>query len=366
MKIIKLASAITALSLLSGCSFISGLANEIVPEIEIEQPTEPKTNKMPSITEVAEELYETEWYSLFCESTVEGNTKTIVPGKIKGREVEKAFPQLYNDCPKVFWLNNVYYTGTATDGTEIGTNIIESLDEEEIPEMRKKQEKALDKALDAIPSGLSDYEKVIFVHDYLIENTKYDYKGAESDTTGLYHHAYGCLVNQKAVCSGYARAFQMIMQELDIESGICTGSNHAWNYVKIDGDYYWIDLTWDDYDFGGPVHTYCMITTDQLMNTRTFDRQQGFVPDCTATEYNYIVQNGGFFEIYDKDAVLDYINENSDEEHCEIMFGSFEAYSEALNSLIAKSALYKADGVKDKDVSYYRTDELFVLDIVLN
>lgn len=114
---------------------------------------------------------------------------------------------------------------------------------QELEELKGKIEKILD--------GYSDYEKIKYLHDWMINNLNYD-------TT--YHRAniyniYGALKNGTTVCEGYARSFKYILDDLGIESvlvsGDATNSNgetesHAWNYVKLEGKWYAIDLTWDD------------------------------------------------------------------------------------------------------------------------
>lgn len=99
--------------------------------------------------------------------------------------------------------------------------------------------------------GKSDYEKIKVVHDYLVDTIEYE------STLSQYtiYDIYGALVMKKSVCEGYAKAFQYIMNELGIENAIVIGKgtnsrnqteNHAWNYVKLNGNWYAVDSTWDD------------------------------------------------------------------------------------------------------------------------
>lgn len=99
--------------------------------------------------------------------------------------------------------------------------------------------------------GKSDYEKIKIVHDYLIDTIEYDTSIQEDNIYDI----YGAFVNKKSVCEGYAKAFQYIMNEVGIENTIVIGKatnskneteNHAWNYVKLDGQWYAVDVTWDD------------------------------------------------------------------------------------------------------------------------
>ncbi|MCR5145732.1 MAG: hypothetical protein K6B70_00040 [Clostridia bacterium] len=96
----------------------------------------------------------------------------------------------------------------------------------------------------------NNYEKIKYVHDWLVENVKYD--TANSKNTS---NIYGCLVNGKVVCEGYARAFKYLMDELNIPCVLVSGTavdengkteRHAWNYVYIKNNWYAIDVTWDD------------------------------------------------------------------------------------------------------------------------
>ena len=93
---------------------------------------------------------------------------------------------------------------------------------------------------------LSDVDKVMALHDYLIDYIEYA-------DTHIVRRAYGALIEKKAVCQGYAQAFQKILSNLNIEGHTVIGWNisnepvlHEWNRVKLDGKWYYIDLTWDD------------------------------------------------------------------------------------------------------------------------
>ena len=363
MKILKIASALAASVLLCSCSFVTDLAGEIAVVNEIEPPVEPVANEMPYVESVADYVHEIEWYDELCEALEKGSPTVKVDTKVKSRDVDKILVQLNTDCPQIFWTGNSYYSETAPDGAEVHLSVLEDIEKEDIPEMTEEIYAAAEDIIKKIPKGSSDYEKVVFVHDYIIENTVYDHIGALKDGRGMCHNLYGCLIEGDAVCAGYAETFQFLMNMLDIECGVCTGSNHAWNYVKLDGEYYWVDTTWDDDESGAPLHTYCLVTTDQLLRSRTFDRLQPNVPECTSSENNYIVNNGGYFDVYDENEILSYVGENSDKEKCELMFGSFEAYSEALNELIGKAKLTKAEGVED--LKYVRTDEMYCLTLLL-
>ncbi|MBR5514576.1 MAG: bacterial Ig-like domain-containing protein [Clostridia bacterium] len=92
-------------------------------------------------------------------------------------------------------------------------------------------------------TSLSEAKKALLVHDRLALICEYDYNDTEHQYT-----SYGALVKGIAVCQGYAEAYDYLLGELGIESYVCSSRvlNHAWNIIKINGDYYHVDVTWDD------------------------------------------------------------------------------------------------------------------------
>lgn len=98
-------------------------------------------------------------------------------------------------------------------------------------------------------NGMSDYEKIKAIYDYICLNVVYDYDNLNDPTYLLKHSAYAALINGKAVCQGYALLFYRLALELGIDCRIVTGQsegqNHAWNIVKLNGKYYNVDSTWD-------------------------------------------------------------------------------------------------------------------------
>lgn len=89
----------------------------------------------------------------------------------------------------------------------------------------------------------SDYQKVKLIHDYIINNSSYDISMKNTS-------AYNLLVDKTAVCEGYALAAYRLFLAAGLENRIIYGMGkdqpHAWNIVKVDGEWYNIDITWDD------------------------------------------------------------------------------------------------------------------------
>lgn len=106
-------------------------------------------------------------------------------------------------------------------------------------EDKSKFDSAVNKVLSGLDDKMNDTEKLLYLHDYLITHTDY---------TADLHTAYDCLVSGKAVCSGYAWAFDYLCSRIGIpcEYVISDEMNHAWNMVTLGNKKYFIDCTWDD------------------------------------------------------------------------------------------------------------------------
>lgn len=110
--------------------------------------------------------------------------------------------------------------------------------------------------------GMSQHQIALALHDYLVLNSYYD-------ETLTKHTGYDLLVDGTAVCSGYAAAYQDLLSRAGISS-VCVISekmNHGWNLVNIDGQWYHVDVTWDDMKpdvYGYVSHDYFLLTDDEI------------------------------------------------------------------------------------------------------
>lgn len=105
----------------------------------------------------------------------------------------------------------------------------------------------------AIQSATDDYEKVKAIYDWLCTNVVYDHTNLNSPEYMLKHTAYAAAINHTAVCQGYAVLFYRLALECGIDARVIAGKgegangweDHAWNIVKLGGNYYLLDATWD-------------------------------------------------------------------------------------------------------------------------
>lgn len=112
--------------------------------------------------------------------------------------------------------------------------------------------KAVSTINDLITPDMNDYEKELAVHDYIVGCSSYDEAHLNALGIGLPNsdNPYGCLINGKAICSGYSTTFQLFMDMLEIPCKTIyatdfEGDDHSWNIVQIGGSWYYVDV-WDD------------------------------------------------------------------------------------------------------------------------
>jgi transglutaminase/protease-like cytokinesis protein 3 len=137
--------------------------------------------------------------------------------------------------------------------------------------MRKEaQTKAEEIADKLLKQGMSDYDKIYAVNEYLCDNVEYSKVQPYSPVT---HSAYGALVDGIAVCDGYSSAAKAILDlmgvKCDFVCGDCiNGGGHAWNMVNVDGEWYHLDVTWND---GSRRSDYFLVTDDYMRKSRSWD-----------------------------------------------------------------------------------------------
>jgi len=153
---------------------------------------------------------------------------------------------------------------------------------------------------DNISDEMTDYQKELAIHDYLVKNCEYD-DGLLS-VLGVHgknaENPYGALIDGKAICSGYTTSFQMFMDMLEIpcksiKAGDADDEEHAWNMVMIDGKWYYVDVTWDDPipdKKGRPTrHSYFNVTYDIMAERHVWDHT-GY-PEADSFENSYTAHN---------------------------------------------------------------------------
>lgn len=159
---------------------------------------------------------------------------------------------------------------------------------------------AANAVLDQTVTGeMNDYEKELAIHDWMLDWGRYDHEtlsrlpgqeaGADSG------NPYGFLVGKAGICTGYAATFQLFMELLGVECVLVEGTahagtaDHAWNLVRLDGEWYGVDVTWDDPSTKIPVseetaHRYFNVTSAFLRGNDHQWTEEG-VPEAEGTAW---------------------------------------------------------------------------------
>ena len=191
-----------------------------------------------------------------------------------------AYCAFYEDHPEFYWLQSAY--------SITGTTLIVLVDElYDTKAERTAIQTAIGggnsertKLIQAYNTGKDDYEKMLLLHNKIIEDVTYAYKGNTKtpETASWAHSVVGVLTesyldsngNHQVVCEGYAKTFQYILNIVGTPNvyviGTSKGEGHAWNIVKVGTDWYNMDLTWDD---SGDAGKYMYVAMPNTYFSRT-------------------------------------------------------------------------------------------------
>ena len=139
-------------------------------------------------------------------------------------------------------------------------NVAYTINQSEYSAYKARLDTAVAKARTYMSAASSQAELALLAHDYIIANCKYDLpaasinpntasdKKAAAKQAAQYATVYSALVQGSAICEGYAAAFKYLMNSFGVQCEIVSSAvmNHAWDIVKIDGNWYHVDVTFDD------------------------------------------------------------------------------------------------------------------------
>ena len=152
-----------------------------------------------------------------------------------------------------------------------------------------------------------------------------------------------------------------------------TGQNHAWNLVKCEGDYYYVDVTWGDPVFqaseGEEVsqlqnisYDYMLCDDAELLKSHTPDNDTE-LPPCTKMDRNYYVMNGMYYDSYDGNTALQRMNDviAAGGNPSILKFADHDLYSQAHDDIFQNVIKSAAQTLADKygltEVRYQYMDE---------
>lgn len=188
------------------------------------------------------------------------------------------FYAYYYDYPQHFWLDGFRFM---YDGNTIQLlKPVYWISQSELTDARQKWDNSVAELTAGIDSSFSEYQREKIVYDRLAAKIVYD------SSSGHSWSGYAGIVEGNATCEGYTRALQYLLYKVGIQSftvsGTSRGNSHSWNLVKIDGNYYYSDLTWDDAG-DHAAYDYFNISTEKLCQDHVIDATYITVPNCSSS-----------------------------------------------------------------------------------
>ncbi|MBR5868507.1 MAG: hypothetical protein IKZ21_03610 [Clostridia bacterium] len=164
------------------------------------------------------------------------------------------------DHPEIFWLSRSEYfsaTHQASDGMGVTLTMSYNMTPAKARTRQGEIDRAIAPFLDSITPDMSDFDAVEQIYENMIKLVDYDSimlleskKQPKTNKPDDLRNIYGVFVKRKAVCAGYAEAMQYLLNKIGIECIYVKGDTprgyHAWNVLKLEGDYYIMDATWGD------------------------------------------------------------------------------------------------------------------------
>lgn len=156
----------------------------------------------------------------------------------------------------------------------------------------REQEQFISSEVDRILDGIiypymTDFEEVKAVNDYIVLNTIYS-----EETKNSPHSPSTILSEGKGVCQAYALLGYRMLDQLGFEVKYVVGNAgepHAWLLVKLDGEWYHLDMTWNDPvpdKIGNVSYKYFLVNDDYLSRTHTWDTDN--YPKATSNNYSFM------------------------------------------------------------------------------
>ena len=298
---------------------------------------------------------------------LEGKTKISIRGTSiikKPKEIFNILQDISNTNPEVMYYKGAEYS---FGSLELFYSKPKDIIYTHQGEIRKIRDQFI---LNHISQEMNDYEKIVSIHDYIIETSEYDIRilnagiVPEESYTG-----YGVLCQGKGVCEGYAKAMKYLLDGVGIESilvvGKSKGTNHAWNLVKIENEYYHVDPTWDDpiTNDGTNIvrYNYLNLSDSEISKSHIWDREK--YPIANGIKYNYFSYNN--LIVYGIDQLENMIEETilGKKGKLEVKVKDYESNSININSIIEAIAYKNYELIKLEGYSYTVDEEHGIINI---
>lgn len=214
-------------------------------------------------------------------------------------DVKDVLYAIIYDNSNIFWLTGSYSYIEEENYIDISLEYI--YEKAEADKITKNLQRKVDKIISDIPAGAGEFEKELYLHDYICSNTVYDEETFKNggDT------AFSSLLDGRSICEGYARAMQTLLDNAGIENYLITGDAtsdgktepHMWNIVNINGCNYHLDVTWDDGIYEDEIGYFYFNVTDEYI-LRDHSKLEPSENNCSYNYANYFKMKNTFVETF--------------------------------------------------------------------
>ena len=294
-----------------------------------------------------------EVYTIFKDKLAGVNVSTSDPDK-----VSKYTEFVLYDNPELFYVGVSNNDGTSSqytycdNGDNLSLTPILNMSNSKIEKAQNKLDKYTSDFLSSIDNNLSDYEKAYKAYRYIIKNTKYV-------DNAKYNQSIYSVVLGKTVCMGYAHMFKHLCNNMNIPCITTEGKSysqglHAWNIVKLNGEWCHVDCTWGDSD-----KSFTLNNNDWFglsAKTALIERNMTYaklLPNCTSNSNDYFKKNGMAFQNYQVSKIKK-INP-VDDMLCFRIYNKSE-YKKALNRVTNTNDFYKINKSSNFDRIYHEDE----------
>lgn len=289
---------------------------------------------------------------------------------LSAKEMIRLNKLLLLDCPELFWVANsgVYYDENLMPLLYMGGRYTPKYryTREEVEDLTEKINSVCDAFAEQYKYD-DDYTKALAAYEYIIDTTEYDTETADiiiskskyDPLTDDSQCIVSVFVEHYSVCAGYSAAYQYLLRRMGIFSTSIIGTvknaetgvtyNHEWSLLKLDGDYYYTDITWGEPEAENKLaeYSYFCITSNEMTATHKPNDWAEY-PETAAVRCNYFYRSGEYFEELNVPLIGAYIT-STVEEHGDYLTMKFK---NVRDYVAVKEYLQFATG-KAVDISQY-------------
>jgi hypothetical protein len=211
--------------------------------------------------------------------------------EVSADDYQIVYNLLRQEDPRFFFLSDEIRANQYA-----GKNILASLKpvyigtKEEISSASEKIEIAANEIVSKA-AGMSEYDKAVFFYESIIDLTEYELVG--DWVTDI----YGVFINKSAQCQGISKAFKYLCNKAGLECFVTTGFTgtgeaHMWNLVRVNGNWYHIDLSLGNTDSFYTKYSYCLIDDVHIYGNYTRDYSRTAPPAANSMSDNWYIKNG--------------------------------------------------------------------------